>query len=86
MPALDRRIVGEIDVAPLRAPDPREGDDVGHAVFLAREIGGFLQPVLEDPMQAFDFVGVALDRIRDFFDGIGREWFHCPNIGPIPPI
>src|SRR5229473_5402358 len=27
VPALYRRILGEIDVPPLRAPDPREGND-----------------------------------------------------------
>src|SRR6516165_3290292 len=62
VPAFDRGIVGEIDVAPLGTADPREGDDVGHAVFVAGEPVRLLEPMVEHPVQALDLVGVALDR------------------------
>src|SRR5271156_5289447 len=37
VPAFDRGVVGEVDVAPLGTADPRKGDDVGHAVYLTGE-------------------------------------------------
>src|SRR5713226_4997451 len=54
IPAFDRRIFVEIDVAALGearrrlggSADPREGDDVGHALFVAGEPMRFIEPAV----------------------------------------
>src|SRR5215475_10325398 len=84
VPALDRWIVGKIDVPPLGAADPRERNYIRHTVFGAREIGRFRQAMLKHPVQAFDLVGVALDRIGYLFNGIGGEVIPLPEHGPDP--
>src|SRR6202030_1529212 len=53
--------------------DPREGDDVGHAVFVAGEPMHLFETMVQYPGQAFHLVRVALDRIGDFFWSVGAE-------------
>ena len=73
VPALDVRVVGQVDVAELGVADPGEGDDVGHAVFVAGEPGGLGQALIEHAVQPRHFVGVAVDGVGDFLDRIVGE-------------
>ena len=46
------------------AVDPREGDDLGHAVFVAGEPGHLFEAMVQHPRQALHLTGIALDRGR----------------------
>jgi hypothetical protein len=79
MPALDRGIFGEVDAAPVGVAHPREGGDVGNAVFVAGQVARLVEAMVEHTVQPLDLVGVPLDRIGQLFERVGREMVPLPE-------
>mmetsp|Transcript_5361 Transcript_5361/g.20336 ORF Transcript_5361/g.20336 Transcript_5361/m.20336 type:complete len:301 (-) Transcript_5361:269-1171(-) len=81
-PAFEVRVVGHLHALVLPGPQPWEDGDVGNAVGGAAQVGRMGQPLVDDRVEPFRLVGVALDGIGQLLLGIDPEVMGLAQHGP----